>query len=1758
MNRGSRNSTDSSSNLPARIARRRVVGPAIALAVMLAAVAAPVAATGAAPSFFKVFSPDTIGLGSTTTLVFTIGNANPTPVLNLAFSDTLPAGVLIATPALASTTCRDATLTAPAGGSTIVFTGGRVEGSSSCTVRVNVTGTSLGTKMNVSGDLTSDHGNSGAASDDLMVVADRPGFVKSFSPSTVPLGGRSTLTFTIDNTANPGTVTFASFSDALPAGLVIAGPANASTTCGGTPTFSATPGGSVFSYTSGIDATVVAGNGTCTVSVDVVAVGGGQLDNLSSELEVIVGGEVSANCGKATAVLTSTLEPLHLSKSFIDDPVPPGGTVTLEFTIRNFNRAEAVTDIAFDDNLDAALSGLVATAATFNDCGGMATSTFPTGLFEYEGGSLGPGGSCTIRLTLQVPAGAATGEYINTTTAVQGELMGDGLFGNAATDKLFVVAAPILTKEFTDDPVGAGGIATLEFTITNSSPTFSATDIAFTDVFDNILPTASVTPGDGCCGIGSTCTFTPLSNPAGPSSAVPAQFELAGGTLGVGESCTFQIELDVAPGAAGGEYPNTTTQVTATVDMESVSGPAASDDLEVYGAPTIVKEFVGDPVNPGDSLTLRFTLEHDELAAGDAESIAFDDDLDAALTGLEASGATANTCGGMATSTFPTGLFEYAGGTLAPGASCTIELTVDVPAGAPSGFHQNETTEITAQVLGVDVTGNKATDDLVVAGLVLTKEFTDDPALPGGTVTLEFTIQNVSGSTVGGIFFQDNLDDVISNLAAASGELPRTDLCGPGNGSLIGTAGDTLLTASGITLASGETCIFSLVLDVPAGTPSDAYPNVTQNFQRDAPGGTLFPNARDDLEVSGELLALTKEFTDDPVPPGGTVTLRFTLNNLDATQAASSIAFTDNLGDAGGTLAGLAAVGLPASDVCGAGSQISGTTFLSFTAGSLVAGGMCQFDVTLQVPAGAASRRYTNTTSQVTGTIGGLAVTGDPGTDRLRVAGVSLDKAFAGPVVAGDTVVLTFTLQNLDTGNPVSGLSFPDNLGNMLSGAVATDLPKSDVCGTGSQLDSTSSLVTFSGGNLPAGGSCNFTVTVLVPAGTAAGVYTNTTGFLTIGGLPVDDPATAQLTVLKQDFGDAPDPTYPTLLASDGARHTLGALFLGAVIDHEADGQPSAGADGDDLAGSDDEDGVAFTTPLLAGTSAGVDVTASASGKLDAWVDFNGDGDWLDAGEQIFTGQAVLAGVNSLAFAVPPGAAEGATYARFRVSTAGGLAPTGAAADGEVEDYVVTVVCESDLSVTQTAESDPAAAHTVQIYNLVVGNDGPSDATNVTLEQELPSGVYFLGAVPSSVSCTLSSGVALSCDLGPLAAGATTAVTLGVFIDGRFEGKQTTEAKVSIAGKTDPDPSDDEFELSYSVARARAMVATNRAGTPALGIVLKEAEESHGLLVVDAAGGGAPDISLTSPGSRPVGLAEVPNFAGTPSPELAILGFGFDGSVKVDVVDAGSTVLLGSYPVPGGPWVPIDLVSVPDFGGTPAPEIVVGANNLTDGKYHLLTLDASSGAVLRDVVDPNDLGFLVGIDALGSFLGSPASEIVAASATGGASFQQAIDPDGGGAVLGVGFTDVLPLNIAATDMGGSATAEGVALIRDALTGNLVACPIDFDPLAILPLVFYDPGLKPAPMAVVPDFGGTPAPELAVLGVSGGDLVVETRDLGGGALVGTSNLGAGLVPLGLAVHPSFAGLADPDVAVLFEPVMLPAEVKVFDASGPGPLFSFLIP
>lgn len=111
---------------------------------------------------------------------------------------------------------------------------------------------------------------------------------------------------------------------------------------------------------------------------------------------------------------------------------------------------------------------------------------------------------------------------------------------------------------------------------------------------------------------------------------------------------------------------------------------------------------------------------------------------------------------------------------------------------------------------------------------------------------------------------------------------------------------------------------------------------------------------------------------------------------------------------------------------------------------------------------------------------------------------------------------------------------------------------------------------------------------------------------------------------------------------------------------------------------NDDEDGFAydkwFNKDAL---PTAITLTASNSGFVDAWIDWNQDNDFEDPGERILTSEPVIGGANTFYVTTPASAAVGFTTARFRMSTTGGLFTYGLGIGGEVEDHLIEVLAGS-------------------------------------------------------------------------------------------------------------------------------------------------------------------------------------------------------------------------------------------------------------------------------------------------------------------------------------------------------------------------------------------------------------------------------------------------------------------------------------------------
>lgn len=215
------------------------------------------------PSISKAFGAATIPLSGTTSLTFTITNpAGNTVALNgLAFTDTLPAGLQVAGTPNISNAC-GGTFTASAGSGIVNLSAGTVAASNSCSISLNVTGTTAGVKPNTTGNVTSTNGGTGNTASASITVDAPPTISKAFGAAQINLNTSTSLTFTITN-PNTTSLTGITFTDNLPAGLVVSTPNGANSTCTGT-TVSVAGSGSI-----SLSSATLAGSASCTITVNV-------------------------------------------------------------------------------------------------------------------------------------------------------------------------------------------------------------------------------------------------------------------------------------------------------------------------------------------------------------------------------------------------------------------------------------------------------------------------------------------------------------------------------------------------------------------------------------------------------------------------------------------------------------------------------------------------------------------------------------------------------------------------------------------------------------------------------------------------------------------------------------------------------------------------------------------------------------------------------------------------------------------------------------------------------------------------------------------------------------------------------------------------------------------------------------------------------------------------------------------------------------------------------------------------------------------------------------------------------------------------------------------------------------------------------------------------------------------------------------------------------------------------------------------------
>jgi len=274
------------------------------------------------PTIAKVFTPSTIAVNGSSSLVFTIRNSyytynTSTGVLaaltlsGITFTDSLPTGLSVAATPGMSTTCAGSPSWTNSG-STLTFgspTSLSLAGGASCTATVNITATTVGPHNNISSYIYSTQsgnniGPGGTASASLNAIQ-APIIAKNFTPDPILVGQTSTLTITVTNPNPSDALTNVSFTDDLPVGLTDT--STPASTCGATPTMSTVGSQRRITLSGGS----LAAGASCTITLTVSPSGAGDYVNTTGNVS-------AASVGNGnTATDTLHVQPVHPRLSII-------------------------------------------------------------------------------------------------------------------------------------------------------------------------------------------------------------------------------------------------------------------------------------------------------------------------------------------------------------------------------------------------------------------------------------------------------------------------------------------------------------------------------------------------------------------------------------------------------------------------------------------------------------------------------------------------------------------------------------------------------------------------------------------------------------------------------------------------------------------------------------------------------------------------------------------------------------------------------------------------------------------------------------------------------------------------------------------------------------------------------------------------------------------------------------------------------------------------------------------------------------------------------------------------------------------------------------------------------------------------------------------------------------------------------------------------------------------------------------------------
>jgi len=184
-------------------------------------------------------------------------------------------------------------------------------------------------------------------------------------------------------------------------------------------------------------------------------------------------------------------------------------------------------------------------------------------------------------------------------------------------------------------------------------------------------------------------------------------------------------------------------------------------------------------------------------------------------------------------------------------------------------------------------------------------------------------------------------------------------------------------------------------------------------------------------------------------------------------------------------------------------------------------------------------------------------------------------------------------------------------------------------------------------------------------------------------------------------------------------------------------------------------DYTSFSTEANAGSTVNFTITTAghdSTDKLLIWIDYNGDGDFDDSGENVYTSTESFSSPKSGSFVIPANTIAGAKRMRIRLNyPTGNTTPCGYSLYGEVEDYTINVLAP-EINVKQA--TDIADAGIYNFGNIATGSN--SGAITFTIENKGTASLSLSGTPKVAITGTNAS------DFTIVQSGLTSSISAGI------------------------------------------------------------------------------------------------------------------------------------------------------------------------------------------------------------------------------------------------------------------------------------------------------------------------------------------------------------------------------------------------------------